>query len=205
MSDTPHHPDFWNVRYETGRTGWDLGGIPARLSRYLAAHPSGGRVLIPGSGSGWELAAFAAAGWDALALDFAPAAVTQARARLGPALAARVLLGDFFTQEIAGPRFDAIYERTFLCALPPELRPAYVRRVHELLQPEGVLLGFFYLGTERGGPPYALFPEDDQGLLGPAFTLLQDEPSPDALPLFAGGERWRELRPRPGGAPRTRV
>jgi SAM-dependent methyltransferase len=194
MSDKPHHPDFWNVRYETGKTGWDLGRTPSRLERYLAAHPAGGRVFIPGCGSGWELEAFARAGYDALALDFAPAAVARAQARVGPALAGRIVLGDFFHHDLGAP-FDLVYERTFFCALPPERRPDYIRRVRELLKPGGLLLGFFYLGTERGGPPYALFPEDETGLFGPAFAVQVDEPSPDGLPMFEGGERWRELAP----------
>lgn len=196
MSDTPHHPDFWNIRYETGKTGWDLGCVPTRLERYLAEHPAGGRVLIPGCGSGWELEAFVRAGYDAIALDFAPAAVALAQARVGPVLAGRVVLGDFFQHGLGGP-FDLVYERTFFCALPPDRRPDYVRRVRQLLKPGGILLGFFYLGTEPGGPPYALFPDDEQALLDTAFSRLNDEPSPDALPLFNGGERWRELRPIP--------
>jgi hypothetical protein len=194
MGETPHHPDFWNIRYERGQTGWDLGRVPSRLERHLAAHPGPVRVLIPGCGSGWELEAFVRAGYDALALDFAPAAVARARARVGPSLAGRILLGDFFHHDLGAP-FDFVYERTFFCALPPELRAAYIERVRGLLRPAGRLIGFFYLGTERGGPPYALFPEHEAELFGGSFRPLVDEPSPDGLELFEGGERWRELAP----------
>ena len=197
MAESPHHPEFWNVRYETGRMGWDLGRVPAKLLQHLAEHPAGGRVLIPGCGSGWELAAFVAAGWDAVALDFSPAAVALARSRQGPVLSDRIVLGDFFTHEFAGGPFDAIYERTFFCALTLERRPDYIQRVSSLLKSDGLLFGFFYLGTEAGGPPYALYPEDDRRHFGSAFRIEGDEPSPDALPIFAGKERWRLLRPAP--------
>lgn len=187
-------PEFWDGRFRTGRTPWDLGRVPSRLERWLAAHPGPGRALLPGCGSGWELAAFVRAGYDALALDFAPAAVARVREVLGPEFAERVVLGDFFTHDFGAPGFDVIYERTFLCALPPRLRADYLRRTRELLRPGGVLLGFFYLGAEAGGPPYALYPPDDATLWTGAFECTVDEESPDALPLFSPGERWREFR-----------
>jgi len=97
--------------------------------------------------------------------------------------------------ERAAESFDLIYERTFFCALPPELREDYIDRVRGLLRPAGRLAGYFYLGTGTDGPPYPLDPAEESGLFGPGFTLELDEPSPDALPVFAGGERWREYRP----------
>ena len=49
MSSSPSQPDFWNPRYEAGRTPWDFGATPPALSRYLAEHPGrGARALVPG-------------------------------------------------------------------------------------------------------------------------------------------------------------
>lgn len=199
----PSQPEFWNQRYAAGTTPWDLGGVPARLHRYLADHPAGGRVLIPGCGSGHEIAAFHAAGYAVTAIDFAPAAVALARANVGPALADRILLGDFFTQDFAAAPFDLIYERTFFCALPPGLRTACVRRWVRLLRPGGGLVGLFYLGTEAGGPPYALHAADEQALFAPQLRLVHDEPVTEPFPLFGANERWRTYcrEDREPGAP----
>ncbi|HLP26466.1 MAG TPA: methyltransferase domain-containing protein [Acidobacteriota bacterium] len=190
----PSRPEFWNERYARGTTPWDYGGVPPQLQRYLTAHPNGGRALIPGCGAGHEIAAFYEAGYEVAAIDFATAAVERARANLGPVLAERVFLGDFFTYDFAAAPFDVVYERTFLCALPPDLRPQYVNRMARLLAPGGVLVGLFYLGEEQGGPPYQLHAADEAQLFGPHFVLVQDQAAAEPFPLFGDNERWREYR-----------
>jgi SAM-dependent methyltransferase len=190
----PSQPAFWNQRYESGTTPWDFGGVPPRLHGYLASHRTGGRALIPGCGSGHEISAFAAMGYTVTAIDFAQAAVTRARRAVGAHLAERVVLGDFFTYDFADAPFDVVYERTFFCALSPDLRPAYIRRMAELLPPGGSLVGFFYLSTERDGPPYALSPDDHDRLFPSNFLLVRDERVAEQHPLFGDRERWREYR-----------
>lgn len=195
MTDRPDQPEFWDVRYEAGRTPWDLGGPPAALIGFLAAHPGKGRtVLIPGCGTGREIEAFASAGYRVTAIDFSPPAVAQARARLGPALAERVLLGDFFAETFADAPFDLIYERTFLCALPPALWPELVRRTAALLKPGGLLAGFFYFDGKEDGPPFGFAPGEDTRLYDEHFAILDDQPVTDSLPLFASRERWQVRR-----------
>lgn len=190
----PSLPDFWDERYAAGRTPWDYGGVPTQLQRYVERHPNGGRVLIPGCGAGHEIAAFYDAGYDVTAIDFAPAAVARARDNLGPLLAERVVCGDYFAHDFGATPFDVVYERTFLCALPPDMRAAYVTRMAQLLRSGGVLVGLFYLGEEKGGPPYQLHASDEAALFPPHFTQLCDEAAESPLPLFGDNERWREYR-----------
>jgi len=190
----PSRPEFWDERYAAGKTPWDYGGVPPQLRHYLAARPNGGRALVPGCGSGHEIAAFHAAGYDVTAIDFAPAAVERARANLGPRLGERVLLGDFFTHDFAAAPFDVIYERTFLCALPPDLRAPYAARMRQLLASGGALIGLFYLGEEMDGPPYALHAADEAQLFPPHLQRVQDQPAAEPFPLFGDNERWREYR-----------
>jgi SAM-dependent methyltransferase len=182
-------PGFWESRYRAGKTPWDFQGVPRALIAYLKiAKP--GRVLIPGCGSGYEIRAFAERGWDVLAVDFSEAAVERARAALGE-LGERVLLADFFKQDFGGSQFDLIYERTFLCSLPPEKWSDYVRRVTDLLLPAGRLAGFFLYGQEKEPPPFPLSIEAAHRIFGEGFTQIADEPVADSLPLFAGRERWQ--------------
>jgi thiopurine S-methyltransferase len=99
-----------------------------------------------------------------------------------------------FTPE---PRCELIYERAFLCALPPALREAYAERVAALLPPGGLLAGYFYLGDTRGGPPFAMPAAELDALLTPAFDRIDDRASVAPLPVFNGQERWQVWRRRP--------
>ena len=186
-------PDFWNSRYAAGKMPWDLGGVPAALRSFLARANPPGRVLIPGCGSGYEVQAFHDAGFDVTAIDFSAAARERARRILGP-LHHCVIAGDFFTHDFTAQTFDLIYERTFLCSLPPARWPAYAQRMAELLQKGKILAGIFLYGEEPEPPPYPLTEAQAAELLGDDFDLVRSDPVSDSLPLFAGMERWQEWR-----------
>ena len=186
------HPDFWTVRYAAGRTPWDFGGVPTALKSFLASSSLPGSVLIPGCGSGYEVQAFHTAGYDVTAIDFSPAAVDQAKRILG-VLAERVLLGDFFAHDFGARCFDFIYERTFLCSLPPSRWPDYTNRVADLLSDGGRLVGIFLYGEQSSsGPPYPLTEKQAGQLFESRFRLARSEWATDSLPLFRGMERWHE-------------
>lgn len=182
--------EFWDERYRSRRMPWDFGGVPEALIEWLQKCERAGRALIPGCGSGYEVRAFAERGWSVLAVDFSPAAVERARAELGP-LGDCVVLGDFFCDLLGETKFDVVYERTFLCALPPGTWPEYARRVASSLGEKGKLLGFFYYGHEDEPPPYPLTEDLAQSLFGAEFTLVVDQAATDSLPLYAGHERWQ--------------
>jgi ubiquinone/menaquinone biosynthesis C-methylase UbiE len=184
-------PEFWSCRYEAGKTPWDFGGVPAALNSFLSGAAGSGKVLIPGCGSSYEVRAFHDAGYDVTAIDFSPAAVEQAKKVLG-SLAERVILGNFFTHDFGQRRFDLIYERTFLCSLPPARWPDYVNRMADLLSPRGRLIGLFLYGQEPEPPPYPLTDAQAEALFEKHFRLVRSEMVKDSLPLFRGMERWQE-------------
>lgn len=190
MSTKSDEVEFWETRYAAGKMPWDFRGVPRALTGWLKTANSPGRVLIPGCGSGYEVKAFQDAGWEVVAIDYAPAAVARAKAALD-ALANKVMLADFFAHDFGERKFDLIYERTFLCSLPPEHWPAYARRMAGLLAERGQLIGFFLYGHEDEPPPYPLTEEVAQALFGENFFRVTDEAVADSLPVFAGRERWQ--------------
>ncbi len=172
---------------------WDAGGVPRELAKYLAGASGGGRALIPGCGAAYEVAAFHEAGYEVIAIDFSPAAVSAAARALGP-LQRTVRLGDFFQYDFGTIRFDIIYERAFLCSLPRRLWPGYCARVSELLRGGGLLIGFFFYDTNESGPPFGLRQGELDDLLKGRFALEAEEQPCSSVPVFAGRERWQIWR-----------
>ncbi len=149
-------PEEWEARYRRGETGWDRGGVSPALDQWRAAGllSPGDRLLIPGCGRGHEVVALARAGFSVTAVDVAPSAVAAVRAALDAAGAeAEVVQADLFTWE-AGAPFDAVYEQTCLCALPPSRWSGYEARLATWLRPGGWLLALFMQTGKEGGPPY---------------------------------------------------
>lgn len=194
-SDQSTTPGFWDQRYASGKTPWDQRSVPGRLADYLSRTPAAGRAFVPGCGSGYEIKTLHERGWPVLGLDFSAAAVARAQRELG-SLGHLVRVGDFFAPAADLAGFSLVYERTFLCALPPELHAPYARRMAELIVPGGVLCGFFFLGPEEEPPPHPLSQAQINALLGADFELTRDLPVLDSLPLFAGKERWQVWRRR---------
>lgn len=185
---------FWDARYREAFTPWDAGSTPPALAAFVPGLAPGRRVLIPGCGTGYEVAAFVSAGHEVLAVDFSAVAVAAARRALGP-LADRVREDDFFAFD-ASRGFDLVYERAFLCALPRRLWPAYAARVADVLRPGAMLAGFFFFGEGDRGPPFSLHPGELEKLLGARFERVDDRAVTGSVPVFAGRERWQVWRLR---------
>jgi trans-aconitate methyltransferase len=207
----PRSPAFWDERFERNFTPWDKGGVPQALRDFAAAR--GPLItLIPGCGAAYELAFLAQQGWDATAIDFSPAAVEQGK-RVAGAHAARVVEADFFAWQPDQP-LQLIYERAFLCAMPPAMWPQVAAGWAQLLPSGALLAGFFFLddshshtdsGTHtdshsrsenRKGPPFAIARAQLETLLRADFECLADDAVSDSIPVFAGKERWMIWRRR---------
>lgn len=167
--------EFWEQRFAAGETPWDRGEANPQLDAWLASgalKPC--RILVPGCGSGYEVAVLAAAGFEVTALDYAPEAIGRTRKLLESAsLKAELVEADALAWQPPRP-FDAIYEQTCLCALYPDQWRDYADQLHRWLLRSGKLFALFVQflrpGAAEGkieGPPYhcdvhamrALFPE----------------------------------------------
>jgi hypothetical protein len=196
-SRDPLSPQFWDERFARAFMPWDRGGVPQALRDFVARSPQPRSTLIPGCGSAWELAYLCEAGWDAVAIDFAPEAVVRGKALAGQ-WGDRVQEADFFAWQPPDPARapDFIYECAFLCALPPAMRPRVAARWAALLPPGGLLGGFFFFDQTVKGPPFGIDRDALAALLAPAFDCVEDAPVGDSIPIFAGKERWMVWRRR---------
>lgn len=191
----PNTSAFWDERFEQGFTPWDRGGVPEALRGFVARADRPLSTLIPGCGEAHELGYLSRAGWPVTAIDFSPAAVARAREAAGQ-WADRIEQAGFFTwQPHRG--LDFIYERAFLCALSPSMRPMVAARWAELLPPGAFLGGFFFVAEKKNGPPFGIAVDELEALLRPYFEPLEDMPVTDSIPVFDGLERWQLWQRRP--------
>ena len=191
----PADSEFWDLRYEACFAPWDAGRVPAQLQELVASATRPRSVLVPGCGSAWDVRYLAESGWRVLGIDFSHEALAAARAILGEHVN-RVRYADFFARIPEAP-FEVVYERAFLCALPRRRWRDWGRRMAEVVEPGGLLAGFFFFDAGERGPPFPLnAPYELAELLEPAFEQVDDQPVPDSIPVFAGKERWQLWRRR---------
>lgn len=189
----PADPGFWDLRYRADFAPWDAGRVPSRLRAFAQASARPRSVLVPGCGSAWDVRFLAESGWDVLGIDFSHPGLAAARAVLGEH-ANRVRYGDFFGP-IAQSPFEVVYERAFLCALPRRLWQAWGRRIAELVEPGGLIAGFFYFDRGERGPPFPLHAQAElDALLAAAFERIEDAAVDDSIAVFEGKERWQVWR-----------
>lgn len=194
MAQDSSKADFWDSRYRDNVTPWDAGKVPASLQRYADNLRLGARILIPGCGSAYEAAYLARRGFAVLAIDFSAPAIETARKNLA-GLEDVLWFADFFDFDFGQP-YDVIYERAFLCALPPRIWPQYAPRMAQLLRAGGELAGYFFLRQTDKGPPFGTTSDALHALLDPHFELIEDQAVTDSIPVFQGAERWQRWRRR---------
>jgi len=154
--------EFWEQRFVEGNIPWDRGASNPQLRAWIAAgalKPC--RILVPGCGSGHEVAELALAGFEVTGLDYADEAIARTHQRLKDAqVDATLVQADALTWMPDRP-FDAIYEQTCLCALYPDQWREYADQLHRWLAPGGKLFALFLQllrpDATQGfvqGPPY---------------------------------------------------
>lgn len=153
---------FWEQRFAAGDTPWDRGASSPQLAAWIAAgEMKPCRILVPGCGSGYEVADLALAGFEVTGLDYADAAIARAHERLELAdVDATLVQADALAWQPDRP-FDAVYEQTCLCALHPDDWIAYAKQLHRWIAPGGKLFALFMqlLRPQAAegyvqGPPY---------------------------------------------------
>lgn len=189
ISKTKNDPkeDFWKERWDTGKTGWHRSDVNPTLTKYedevlLENFPAGGaRILVPLCGKTVDMAHLATKRKVAqiVGVDLVPEALQQF-SQENPDLeikqdeecmgafdtwqghGIRLLAGDFFKldSEVAGGKFDAVWDRAALVALQPSMREAYVNQLGQVLdKPDGRILLSTYVrpdGNTKIGPPFSI-------------------------------------------------
>lgn len=146
---------FWNDKYIHQQTGWDLQSVSPPIENYFKENniAKSVRILIPGCGNAYEAEFLLSQGFNNITLiDIAETltAILKEKFKKNPEIT--IITGDFFQHTAT---YDYIIEQTFFCAINPIMRQNYVTKMHELLQPNGKLVGVLFASEfENEGPPF---------------------------------------------------
>lgn len=180
--------EYWELRYQNNETPWDIGHVSPSLSSYFQriTHKDI-KILIPGAGKAYE------AEWlwrndfkNIWIVDLSPKAFQNFYDRCPDFPKEQMLVQDFFSLE---DTFEIIIEQTFFCAIDPHLRKNYVRSCHQLLRPQGKLIGllFDFPLTEQG-PPFGGSKEEYLELFSEHFKIWKLEKSYNSIKPREGKE-----------------
>ncbi|PWK23003.1 thiopurine S-methyltransferase [Arcicella aurantiaca] len=179
--------DYWNNRYETEQTGWDLRMVSPPLKAYVDQLTNKDiRILIPGCGSGYEAEYLAQEGFSNITVvDFAPSVVENMKEKMKHLQSVQIVCDDFFKHE---GKYDLILEQTFFCAIAPSLRPRYVEKMYELLNPSGILAGLLFNVQFPENPPFGGSKTEYEGLFSEKFDIKILETCYNSISKRAGNE-----------------
>jgi methyl halide transferase len=180
---------YWDERYLSGNTGWDIGKVSPPLQHYFdQLRRRDLSILIPGCGNSYEAGYLREKGFTTITLlDISEVVMTRLSASFGVSPGLRLITGDFFHQL---GQYDLIVEQTFFCALDPSRRSDYVEQTARLLRPGGKLVGLLFdqdFGSHHwcdphpfpslcsginGGPPFGGHAPEYRRLLEKKFGLI---------------------------------
>jgi thiopurine S-methyltransferase len=166
--------EFWLKRWSENRIGFHKAGVNPLLEEFLPQISKvPGRTLVPLCGKSVDLAWLASRGHQVVGADISEIAARAFASEQGIAMtvaneppftvfrAERIAyyVGDFFNikPERTG-RFDLIYDRAALIALPQDKRPEYAKHLKSLLVPGGniLMISLEYDPKKMEGPPFAV-------------------------------------------------
>ncbi len=145
---------FWDDRYTSDQTGWDVGSITTPLKEYIdQLSDKSIRILIPGCGNSYEAEYLFNKGFkNVFIADYAQTALDNFSKRVPDFPKDNLICDDFFN---INDSYDLILEQTFFCAIDKNKRAAYAKQVHKLLSPKGKLVGLlFNAPLNEDHPPY---------------------------------------------------
>ncbi len=204
MMDKPEEsrnlqPEFWNELYRSDRAGWDLGSpTPAFLDLLETKRLVPGKMLVLGSGKGYDAILFAQHGFDVTAIDSSEEANKFARQlATEQSMSIEFVQEDMFDYSLGiAEEFDYVLEYVTFCAIDPSLRPEFAAMIPSLMKDAGRFIALFFpLDDRPGGPPFAVSMDEVSRLFGKKMVLISLEAPQHSVTPRKGKELltiWRK-------------
>lgn len=184
------HPDFWHARWMSNEIGFHQHAVNHHLRMFWhhVAPARGDAVFVPLCGKSLDMLWLAEQGRRVVGVELSPIAVNAFFEESGLEAisghadglayrehgAIRVYCADYFglTPARIG-NAAAVYDRAALIALPPDMRPRYVRHLAGLLPPGArvLLITMEYPQEEMQGPPFSVEEDEVHALYDAEFDI----------------------------------
>jgi methyl halide transferase len=136
---------YWTTRYQNQNIGWDIGYPSTPLKEYIdQLKDKSISILIPGAGNAYEAEYLIEQGFkNIFVMDISRIPLGNFIERNPDFPQEQLIEADFF-QHVG--QYDLILEQTFFCSFEPTKinREAYAKKMHELLKPNGKLVGLWF-------------------------------------------------------------
>ena len=196
MANLKLDESFWSEKYLDGHTGWDIGYVSTPLKEYIDQLTDKElKILIPGGGNSYEAEYLFENGFKNISvIDISTIPLENLLKRVPSFPKKNLLHLDYFELE---ETYDLIIEQTFFCALNPEIRKEYVQKTHQLLKPNGKLVGLlFNIPLNNDKPPFGGNELEYRSLFEEKFIIDIMETAYNSIPQRTGNELFVYMRKR---------
>jgi SAM-dependent methyltransferase len=189
----PDSASYWDELYRDNMAVWDIQTPTPVFEKLLDAQKfiKPGKILIPGSGKGYDAVAAAKKGYEVYAADFSVTAVKFAEelARKENVKINFIVEDVFKLDTIYGEYFDYVYDYVTYCAFVPERRIEYIEKTSRFLKPDGKLIALLFPVEKReGGPPFAVDVQEFYSMASRHLTLIFSSKIIDSIKPRKGRE-----------------
>lgn len=186
-------PGYWNEKYSSGNAVWNLNNAHPEFVRLIDEEkfifPS--KLVIPGSGLGYEALYAANKGYSVTCIDFSEIAINAAKEIAGEAGSdINFIQQDYFTLGAEfNETFDFLFEYVTLCAFPPERKEEFISKSYNLLKPGGFFITvLFPVDGRKGGPPFNIKIDEFLKIASKYFRLAYFSRSVNSVKPRKGNE-----------------
>lgn len=179
---------YWESKYNTEATGWDIGYAATPLKDYFNQLTNKElKILIPGGGNCYEAEYLFEQGFENIyVIDIAEQPLKNFKARFPNFPDHQLIHDDFFNHQ---GKYDLIVEQTFFCALDPVLRQKYIDKMAGLLAEKGKLAGLLFdFELSEDGPPFGGSIDEYLQLFSEKFNIKNLERCYNSILPRAGRE-----------------
>lgn len=186
--------EFWNNRYKTAQTGWDIGYPSAPLKTFIDTLENKDiNILIPGCGRAYEAEYLHLKGFRKVTIiDLSRLALGEFSKRSPSFPKDQLIEGNFFEHK---GQYDLIIEQTFFCAIDTNLRKEYVKHTSDLLNKNGKIVGLLF-AEEFGNdhPPFGGTKEEYLELFSFHYDIEKMDIASNSIEARKGRELFISLK-----------